>query len=91
MFHPLGLHQGFNLDLGWVVYIIPRFSVELDTFTPTAFDQFIVIVISTTATFSLLTNFVSVLWTKFLKKINKKTTYKNFTKHLPLFFSLVLR
>ena len=58
--------------------------------SPTAFDQFMVIVISTTVTFSSLTNFVLVLWTKFLKKINKKTTYKTSTRNLPLYFSLVL-
>ena len=43
-----------------------------------------VLVILTSATFSLLTKFTKVLRIKFLKKINKKTTYKTFTKKLSL-------
>ena len=50
-----------------------------------------VFVISTTVTFSLLKNFTLLLWKKFLKKINKKTTDKTFKKScyfsLPLFYT----
>ena len=38
----MGLHQGFTLDsVGGVVYSIPRPSIELDTYVPMAFNQFV--------------------------------------------------
>ena len=48
------------------------------------------LVISTTVTFSLLTNIALVVRTKFLKNINTKTTCKTFTKILLLFLCFML-
>ena len=49
-----------------------------------------VLIISTTVTFSLLELFTLVLRAKFLKEINKKTTYKTIKKNFLLFVSIVL-
>ena len=66
------------------VYTTPGLSAELDTPTPMVFGNCLlslrisdtqVFVILTTDTFYLLASFAQVLWTKLLKKANKKNAY----------------